>query len=42
VNGIMLGFRNVNREITVDRNVGAGLIEAVVYIGLAMIAVRLI
>lgn len=37
VNGVMLSFKNLNKEISVDRNVGAGLIEASVYVGFALV-----
>jgi uncharacterized membrane protein YjfL (UPF0719 family) len=39
VNGVLLGFRNLNQEIAIDRNVGAGVIEAVTYIGFALLMV---
>ncbi|MNS39150.1 hypothetical protein D3C72_714230 [compost metagenome] len=37
VDGVMLSFKNLNHEIAVDRNVGAGLIEASVYVGFALL-----
>ncbi|MBI5482652.1 MAG: DUF350 domain-containing protein [Deltaproteobacteria bacterium] len=39
VNGLLLGFKGLDREIAVDRNVGAGVVEASAYIGLALLAV---
>ena len=42
VNGLMLGWKNLNKEIIEDKNVGAGLFEAVSYIGLALLFVDLI
>ncbi|MEB3198307.1 MAG: DUF350 domain-containing protein [Candidatus Sericytochromatia bacterium] len=39
VNGLLLGFGNLNREISEDRNVGVGVIEAVTYIGFAWVLV---
>lgn len=41
-NGLMLSFRNLNREIAADKNIGAGLIEAVTYVGIALIVVELL
>jgi uncharacterized membrane protein YjfL (UPF0719 family) len=35
VNGVLLGFRNLDHEIAHDRNLGVGVIEAVTYIGFA-------
>lgn len=40
VNGVLLGFRNLNHEIAVDRNVGAGVIEAATYIGFALLVMN--
>ena len=40
VNGMLLGFRNLDREIAVDRNVGVGVVEAAAYIGIALLAVN--
>lgn len=37
VNGLLLSFRNLNHEIAVDRNVGAGVLEATTYVGLALL-----
>lgn len=37
VDGVMLSFKNLDHEIAVDRNVGAGLIEATVYVGFALL-----
>jgi uncharacterized membrane protein YjfL (UPF0719 family) len=37
VDGVMLSFKGLNREISADRNVGAGLIEAAVYVGFALV-----
>lgn len=42
VNGLFLGFGNVNREIEEDRNAAAGLIEAAAYVGIALFAVHLL
>jgi uncharacterized membrane protein YjfL (UPF0719 family) len=39
VNGLLLGFTGLDREIAVDRNVGVGVVEAAAYIGLAFVAV---
>jgi uncharacterized membrane protein YjfL (UPF0719 family) len=36
VNGLLLGFGNVNREIAEDRNPAAGAVEASAYIGIAL------
>lgn len=41
VNGLFLGFGNVNREIVEDRNPAAGLVEAAAYVGIALFAVKL-
>ncbi|MEB3328412.1 MAG: DUF350 domain-containing protein [Candidatus Sericytochromatia bacterium] len=35
VNGLLLGFRNLDHEISQDRNLGVGVLEAVTYIGFA-------
>ncbi len=40
VNGVLLGFKNLNHEIAVDRNVGAGVIEAATYIGFALLVMN--
>ncbi len=40
--GLLLGFRNVNREISADRNLAAGLLEAVAYVGCAILVTRLL
>ena len=40
VNGVLLGFKNLNHEIAVDRNVGAGVIEASTYIGFALLVMN--
>lgn len=37
VNGVLLSFKNLNHEVSVDRNIGAGLIEACAYIGFALL-----
>jgi uncharacterized membrane protein YjfL (UPF0719 family) len=37
VDGVMLSFRNLDHEIATDRNVGAGVIEACVYVGFALV-----
>lgn len=42
VNGLLLGFRDVNREITEDRNVAAGLVEGAAYVGIALFALHLL
>ena len=42
VNGMILGFGSVNREIIEDRNVAAGAVEAAAYVGVALFAVHLI
>jgi len=42
VNGLILGFGNVNREVAEDRNPAAGLVEAAAYVGIALFAVHLI
>ena len=42
VNGLILGFGSVNREVAEDRNLAAGLVEAVAYVGIALFAVHLI
>lgn len=42
VNGMILGFGSVNREIAEDRNPAAGLVEAAAYVGVALFAVHLI
>lgn len=41
-NGLMLSFKNLDKEITADRNIGAGLIEAVTYVGIALIVVEVL
>jgi hypothetical protein len=38
--GLLLGFRNLDREIAVDRNVGVGIVSAAAYIGIALLAVN--
>jgi uncharacterized membrane protein YjfL (UPF0719 family) len=40
VNGLLLGFGSVNREIVEDRNAAAGLVEASAYVGTALFAVH--
>lgn len=40
VNGVMLGFKDLNHEIANDRNVGAGVIEATTYIGFALLVMN--
>lgn len=42
VGTVLLGGRNLDDEITRDRNLGAGLIEAAVYLGVAHVTVRAI
>ncbi|HLY12036.1 MAG TPA: DUF350 domain-containing protein [Planctomycetota bacterium] len=42
VNGLMLGFGSVNRQVAEDRNPSAGLVEAAAYVGIALFAVHLI
>ncbi|MEB3284606.1 MAG: DUF350 domain-containing protein [Candidatus Sericytochromatia bacterium] len=37
VNGVLLGFRNLNQEIAVDRNVGVGVLEGFTYVGFALL-----
>lgn len=39
VNGLLLSFKNLDREIAVDRNVGVGVVEAAAYVGLALLIV---
>lgn len=41
VNGVLLGFNNLNHEIAQDRNVGVGVIEAVTYIGFALLVMNI-
>ncbi|MEB3223626.1 MAG: DUF350 domain-containing protein [Candidatus Sericytochromatia bacterium] len=40
VNGVLLGFRNLDHEIAHDRNVGVGVIEAATYIGFAWLVMN--
>lgn len=42
VNGLLLSFKNVNREIVEDKNVAAGLVEASAYIGIALFVLHLL
>jgi uncharacterized membrane protein YjfL (UPF0719 family) len=42
VNGLFLGFRNLNKEIEKDANVGAGVIEGLSYIGISLLVVELL
>jgi uncharacterized membrane protein YjfL (UPF0719 family) len=42
VNGLLLGFKDVNREITQDRNVAAGMVEGAAYVGIALFALHLL
>jgi uncharacterized membrane protein YjfL (UPF0719 family) len=42
VNGLLLSFRNVNREVTEDRNPAVGLVEASAYIGIAVFVLHLL
>lgn len=42
VNGLILGFGSVNKEVSEDRNIAAGLVEAAAYVGIALFAVHLI
>jgi uncharacterized membrane protein YjfL (UPF0719 family) len=42
VNGLFLGFGNVNREVVEDRNAAAGLVEGAAYVGIALFAVHLL
>jgi uncharacterized membrane protein YjfL (UPF0719 family) len=41
VNGLLLGFGNVNKEVVEDRNAAAGLVEAAAYVGIALFSVHL-
>jgi uncharacterized membrane protein YjfL (UPF0719 family) len=42
VNGLILGFGSVNRQVAEERNPAAGLVEAAAYVGIALFAVHLI
>jgi len=42
VNGLILGFGSVNKEVGEERNPAAGLVEAAAYVGIALFAVHLI
>ena len=42
INGLFLGFGNVNKEVVEDRNAAAGLVEAAAYVGIALFAVHLL
>jgi len=42
VNGLILGFGSVNKEVSEYRNIAAGLVEAAAYVGIALFAVHLI
>jgi len=42
VNGLLLGFRDVNREIVEDRNAAAGLVEGAAYVGIALFVLHLL
>jgi uncharacterized membrane protein YjfL (UPF0719 family) len=42
VNGMILGFGSVNREVAEDRNPAAGAVEAAAYVGVALFAIHLI
>jgi uncharacterized membrane protein YjfL (UPF0719 family) len=42
VNGLLLNWGNVNKEVVQDKNVGAGILEAITYIGIALFAVHLL
>jgi uncharacterized membrane protein YjfL (UPF0719 family) len=42
VDGLFLGFGNVNREIVEDRNAAAGVVEGAAYVGIALFAVHLL
>lgn len=41
-NGLLLGFRNADREILENRNLAVGLLDGAVYIGLAFVIVELV
>jgi uncharacterized membrane protein YjfL (UPF0719 family) len=41
VNGLLLGFGNVNKEVVEDKNAAAGLVEAAAYVGIALFSVHL-
>jgi uncharacterized membrane protein YjfL (UPF0719 family) len=40
--GLLFGFRSLSTEITRDRNLAAGVIEAVAYVGSAILVTRLV
>ena len=42
VRGLLLSFRNVNREIVEDRNPAVGLVEAAAYVGMAVFVLQLL
>ena len=42
VNGLLLGFGNADREISQDRNLAAGALEASAYVGTALVLVTLL
>lgn len=42
VDGLLLSFKNVNREIVEDRNTAAGLVEGAAYVGMALFVLQLI
>lgn len=42
VNGLFLSFRNLNKEIEKDANIGAGLVEGLSYVGIALLVVELL
>jgi len=42
VDGLLLSFRNVNREVTEDRNAAAGLVEGAAYVGIALFVLHLL
>jgi uncharacterized membrane protein YjfL (UPF0719 family) len=42
VDGLLLSFRNVNREVTEDRNAAAGFVEGAAYVGTALFVLHLL
>lgn len=40
--GLLLGFRNLSREVVEDRNAAAGFVEAAAYVGIALFALNLL
>lgn len=41
VNGLILGFGNVNKEVSEEKNSAAGLVEAAAYVGIALFSIHL-